>query len=172
MKKIIAIIILAIFCTLIFSGCNNSDVSSADYKNSLIKVTAGGKTIGPYMQVLSTAEWVDHEDAIDFQYGDAFFSVERLKELINDRKIPKFAYEEDISISFENNVELENVTVYLIDEKGETEQKKFSDISQLSSLSKGNYYVGINFTEWGDYIEKIQKKEHNIWSGLFQLTVK
>jgi len=127
-----------------------------------VTVTSSGKTAFPYPHTENGGSW----NGSSFLCMDAVRLWEVLPELERDGMIPQVFFNEDIKITFGEDVTFN--CIYLYDNKFQ-QLGLLDDISELSDLKHGEYYVGINVTRTGEYIEEIKKSEYVGMTCAFRL---
>lgn len=170
MKKNFALIFTLVF-VLAFTGCNKGRTITGDTTHSnekteeyLLTVTAGGESILPYQHFLYSGQW----DGEYFVCADGVNLTTELQRLDEEDLIPQLNYSEDFEAISENGAELGYVMLY--DSKYK-ELEELQNISKLSELDKGEYYVGIAVNKEGKYIEEAKKNEYIGYICVFKLSV-
>lgn len=127
-----------------------------------VVISAGGKSVTPYCHTTSSGKW----DGSSFLSMDGVRLWEVLPELEADGLIPKLYFADDLSVTLGEGVSF--YRVLLFDQKFK-QLETLWDISELSELEPGEYYVGIEVSQKGKYIEEIGRDEHTGMTCAFQL---
>jgi len=170
MKKKFVLIFMLVF-VLAFTGCNKGRTITGDttptnekMEEYILAVTAGGNSIRPYQHFLYSGQW----DGEHFVCADGERLTTELKKLDEEDLIPQLNYAEDFEVISENGEELGNIVLY--DSKYK-ELERLQNISELSELDKGEYYVGIVVNKKGKYIEEVKKNEYIGYIEVFKLSI-
>ncbi len=170
MKKRFILVFTLVF-VLALTGCNKGrtitgDTTPTDEKpeEHLLTVTAGDNSIHPYQHFLYSGHW----DGEHFVCADGVSLTTELQRLDEEGLIPQLNYAEDFKVVPESDAELGYVMLY--DSKYK-ELERLQNVSDLSELSKGEYYVGIVVNKEGKYIEEAKRNEYKGYTLVFKLCV-
>ena len=169
MKKSFVLVFTLVF-VLALTGCNKgrtlTGATTMDEKpeEHLLTVTAGGESIRPYQHFLNSGHW----DGEHFVCADGVSLTAELQRLDEAELIPQLNYTEDFEAISENGEELGYVVLY--DSKYK-ELERLQNVSELSELDSGDYYVGIVVNKEGEYIEEAKKNEYIGYTCVFKLSV-
>lgn len=170
MKKRFILVFTLVFI-LVLTGCNKGrtitgDTTPTDEKpeEHLLTVTAGGNSIRPYQHFLYSGQW----DGEHFMCADGVSLTMELSRLVKENLLPQIKYDEELKVVPESDVELGYIALY--DSKYK-ELDRLQNVSELSELDKGEYYVGIVVNKEGEYIEEAKKNEYIGYVCVFKLSV-
>lgn len=171
MKKLFITVVILVF-VLALTGCNKGRTITGDTtptnekpEGHLLTVTADGESIHPYQHFLYSEHW----DGEYFVSADGVSLTMKLSRLVEEGLIPQLNYAEDITaVVSRDNAEIKGISLY--DSKFE-QLEGIWDISDLSGLDDGEYYVGINVNKQGEYIKKKKKHECSGYAFVFKLCV-
>ena len=152
MKKNYILVFTLVFI-LALTGCNKGRIITGDTtpteesEKKIITVTAGGNSIRPYQHFLYSGQW----DGEHFVCIDGVSLTMELSRLVKENLLPQLKYDEDLKVVTESDVELGYIALY---DSNYNELEMLQNVSELSELDKGDYYVGIAVNKEGQYIEE------------------
>ena len=92
-----------------------------------------------------------------------------LPELAEKGVLPQLVYTKDFRVVLADNAEMSTWLLLFDSECNRLED--LEDVSGLSALDAGEYYVGFLVNVEGEYIAEAGENENTGWLCLFQLTV-
>ena len=143
----------------------NSPDGETDKRTSPITIVSNGEKITPYFHFAYSGNW----DGTHFLCGDGIYVGSILPQLASDGLIPCGEYSGDFHVVLGENARISDVLVF---DENFNSLDDLWDISHLSMLKEGNYYVGIVVYIEGDYIEEVNRNEYTGRVCVFQLSVK
>lgn len=198
MKKLMTLV-LAVICAVSLFGCaaagyeNENQTPNAQQENLLtnnenaptettenqdttteevtniqelpLTIVSNEKTITPYFHLVNSKEW----DGEFFVIGDGVDLSSVLEELETEGRIPRVEYSHDFGVVLGDGVTVTHILLY---NDAFEQLNTVWDISDLSKLNAGHYYVGIVVRQDGDYIAEANEKESVGFACVVRLTIK
>ena len=133
-----------------------------DAEESPLTLIANGESIFPYQHFAYSGGW----DGIGFVCADGLPLVDELEGLVAEALIPCVNYSQDFNVILGESVTTRDILLF---DEAFNQLDTLSDISDLSKLEAGIYYVGIVTVKEGQYIEEVDQHEYTGWTCVFQL---
>lgn len=129
-----------------------------------ITITANDESIIPYRHFLYSGSW----DGNGFLCADGVDLLSKLPQLKTDGVIPQIHYSDDFKVLLEDSVTLQRILLY---DGNFNQLDSLMNVSDLSMLDAGEYYVGFVVNWQGAYIEAAQQNEYIGWACTLKLIV-
>ena len=163
MRKYIALV-LALVCVLGLCACNSNTSPKIMAPEYPITITANDESIIPYRHFLYSGSW----DGNGFLCADGVDLLSKLPQLKTDGVIPQIHYSDDFKVLLEDSVTLQRILLY---DGNFNQLDSLMNVSDLSMLDAGEYYVGFVVNWQGAYIEAAQQNEYIGWACTLKLIV-
>ena len=129
-----------------------------------ITIIANDENVFPYSHFLYSGSW----DGNGFLCADGVDLLSKLPQLISNGVIPQIHYSDDFKVLLEDSVTLRHILLY---DENFNQLDTILNVSDLSSLDAGEYYVGFVVNWQGAYIEAAQQNEYIGWACTLKLVI-
>ncbi len=129
-----------------------------------ITIITNNENVFPYSHFLYSGSW----DGNGFLCADGVDLLSKLPQLKADGVIPQIHYSDNFKVSFEDGVTLQRILLY---DENFNQLDALLNVSDLSTLDVGEYFVGFVVNWQGVYIEEAQQNEYIGWACTINLIV-
>ena len=152
-------IVLLLLIVLLLAGCGKTS-------EDVLIITVNGERVSPYQYVVYSKRW-RLDGGFLFADGVELDSFQ-LQDLAKNGQIPQIAYGEDLEAELDKNATIREITLY---DNQFNRLDGLWELSDLSQLDAGEYYVAVRVNQLGDYIREAKEHEYVGKDCVFRLIV-